>query len=157
MHPCRSRGCKNIKGQSWRSMKNLPVQPAPRTSGSRLAKLAIFFAISKFDLKHFCSLLTYKNVQYIIWKIWFISVWRLWAKVMPWLFTWFIFTQSTLVSYHTRPLLKQKLAALYNVLTSMIPFTYRITAAYTTVLDLKRLRLCSKKPTFFEFTTCSTM
>ena len=34
MHPCRSRGCKNIKGQSWRSIKNLPVQPAPGASGS---------------------------------------------------------------------------------------------------------------------------
>ena len=28
VHPCRSRGCKNIKGQSWRSIKNLLVQPA---------------------------------------------------------------------------------------------------------------------------------
>ena len=30
MHPCRSRGCKIIKGQSWRSIKNLPVQGWPQ-------------------------------------------------------------------------------------------------------------------------------
>ena len=78
VHSCRLRGCKNIKGQSWRSIKNLPVQPALRASGSRLAALAIFLATSNFDLKYFCSLLTYQNVQCLIWKIWFISDLRLW-------------------------------------------------------------------------------
>ena len=101
MHPCRSRGCKNIKGQSWRSIKNLPVQPALRASGSRLAELAIFFATSNFDLKYFCNLLTYKNVQYLIWKIWFISVWSLKPKAVVWLLTGFMLGQSTLISYHT--------------------------------------------------------
>ena len=101
MHPCRSRGCKNIKGQSWRSIKNLPVQPAPRASGSRLAELAIFFVTSNFDLKYFCNLLTYKNVQYLIWKIWFISVWSLKPKAVVWLLTGFMLGQSTLISYHT--------------------------------------------------------
>ena len=101
MHPCRSRGCKNIKGQSWRSIKNLPVQPVPRASGSRLAELAIFFATSNFDLKYFCNLLTYKNVQYLIWKIWFISVWSLKPKAVVWLLTGFMLGQSTLISYHT--------------------------------------------------------
>ena len=101
MHPCRSRGCKNIKGQSWRSIKNLPVQPVPGSSGSRLAALAIFLATSNFDLKYFCSLLTYKNVQYLIWKIWFISVWSLKPKAVVWLLTGFMLGQSTLISYHT--------------------------------------------------------
>ena len=101
MHPCRSRGCKNIKGQSWRLIKNLPVQPALRASGSRLAELAIFFATSNFDLKYFCNLLTYKNVQYLIWKIWFISVWSLKPKAVVWLLTGFMLGQSTLISYHT--------------------------------------------------------
>ena len=101
VHPCRSRGCKNIKGQSWRSIKNLPVQPSPRASGSRLAELAIFFATSNFDLKYFCNLLTYKNVQYLIWKIWFISVWSLKPKAVVWLLTGFMLGQSTLISYHT--------------------------------------------------------
>ena len=101
VHPCRSRDCKNIEGQSWRSIKNLPVQPAPRASGSRLAELAIFFATSNFDLKYFCNLLTYKNVQYLIWKIWFISVWSLKPKAVVWLLTGFMLGQSTLISYHT--------------------------------------------------------
>ena len=43
MHPCRSRGCKNIKGQSWRLMKNLPVRPAPGASVSNLAESAITY------------------------------------------------------------------------------------------------------------------
>ena len=100
-HSCKSRGCKNIKGQSWRSIKNLPVQLAPGASGSRLAALAIFFATSNFDLKYFCNLLTYKNVQYLIWKIWFISVWRLKPKAVVWLLIGFMLGQSTLISYHT--------------------------------------------------------
>ena len=73
VHSCRSRGCKNIWGQSSRLIKNLPVQPAQVASSSRLAELAIFFGTSNFDLKYFCNLLTYKNVQYLIWKIWVIS------------------------------------------------------------------------------------
>ena len=101
MHPCRSRGCKNIKGQSWRSIETLQVQPAPVASGSRLAELAIFFATSNFDLKYFCNLLTYKNVQYLIWKIWFISVWSLKPKAVVWLLTGFMLGQSTLILYHT--------------------------------------------------------
>ena len=101
MHSCRLIGCKNIKGQSWRFIKNLLVQPAPGGSGSRWAAFAIFFATSNFDLKYFCSLLTYKNVQYLIWKIWFISVWSLKPKAVVWLLTGFMLGQSTLISYHT--------------------------------------------------------
>ena len=101
MHSCRLIGCKNIKGQSWRLIKNLPVQPLPGSSGSRSAALAIFFATSNFDLKYFCSLLTYKNVKYLIWKIWFISVWSLKPKAEVWLLTGFMLGQSTLISYHT--------------------------------------------------------
>ena len=52
------RGCKNIKGQA-----------GPSASGSRRAELAIFFATFNFDLKYVCSLLTYKNVKYLILKI----------------------------------------------------------------------------------------
>ena len=100
LHSWRSRGYKNIKDQSWRSIKNLPVRPAPSASGSRPAKLTIFFATSNFDLKYFCSLLTYKNVQYLIWKIWFISVWSLKPKAVVWLLTGFMLGQSTLISYH---------------------------------------------------------
>ena len=42
-HPCRSRGYKNIKGQSWRLIENLAVQLAPGASGLRLVELDIFF------------------------------------------------------------------------------------------------------------------
>ena len=70
------------------------------------AELAIFFSTFNFDLSYFCSFLTYKSVKYLNWKIWFISVWRLKAKVMAWLLTWFIFTQSTLISYHTEAFVK---------------------------------------------------
>ena len=98
---CRRRGCKNIKGQSRRSKKNLPVQPPPGAWGSRLAELAIFFSTFNLDLKYFCKLLTYKNVQYLIWKIWFISVWSLKPKAVVWLLTGFMLGQSTLISYHT--------------------------------------------------------
>ena len=92
VHPCRSRGCKNIKGQS---------QPTSSALSACRAKLAIFFVTSNFDLKYFCSLLTYKNVQYLIWKIWFISVWSLKPKAVVWLLTGFMLGQSTLISYHT--------------------------------------------------------
>ena len=102
MHPCRWRGCKNIKGQSWRWIKNLPVQPAPGASGSSLAKLAIFFATSNFDLKYFCNLLAYKNEQYLIWKIWFISIWSQKFKAVVWFLTYVMFAQSTPTSYHTK-------------------------------------------------------
>jgi len=36
----------------------------PGALGLRLAELAIFFATSYFDLKKFCNVFTYKNVQY---------------------------------------------------------------------------------------------
>ena len=101
MHPCWSIGCKNIKGQSWRLIKNLPSRPAPGSSGSKLAALAIFFATSNFDLKYFCNLLTYKNVQYLIWKIWFISFWSQISKVMVWVLIGFILGQCTPISYYT--------------------------------------------------------
>ena len=48
-----------------------------------------FFLTSNFDLWYFCSLLTYKSIQYLIWKIWLISVWRMKAKVLLWLLIWF--------------------------------------------------------------------
>ena len=101
VHPCRSRGCKNIRGQSWRSKKICQISRTPGTSGSRLATLAIFFATSNFDLKYFCNLLTYKNVQYLIWKIWFISVWSQKSNVIVWLLTCFMLGQCTHISYHT--------------------------------------------------------
>ena len=65
------------------------------------AKSADFLLDSNFDLWYFCSLLTYKDVQYLIWKIWFISVWSLKSKAVVWLLTGFMFDQSTLILHHT--------------------------------------------------------
>ena len=101
VHPCRSRGCKNIRGQSWRLKKICQISRAPSASGSRRAALAIFFSTSIFDLKYFCSLLTYKNVQCIIWRIWLTSVRSQKSKVVVWLLKGFMLGQSTLISYHT--------------------------------------------------------
>ena len=60
----------------------------------KLAELAIFFATSNFDLKYFCNLLTYKNVQYLIWKIWFISVWSQKLKGIAWLLSIFLMSKK---------------------------------------------------------------
>ena len=39
---------------------------SPGSAGPEAAESAIFFSTSNFDLKCFCSLLPYKNVQYLI-------------------------------------------------------------------------------------------
>ena len=64
LYSFRSRGCKNIQGQSWRMIKILLVQPTLGALVSSLPDLAIFCSTFNFDLKYFCSLFTYKNVQY---------------------------------------------------------------------------------------------
>ena len=69
----------------------------PGHIGFELAELAIFFATSNFDLKYFCNFLSYKNVQYLIWKMWFISVWSKKPKVMLWLLRYVILAQSNLI------------------------------------------------------------
>ena len=100
---CRSRGCKNIRGQSWRPIRNCQLSQIRDWCARGRCRI---FSTSNFDLWYFCSLLTYKSVQYLIWKIWFISVWRLKARAMAWLLTWFMFAQSTLISYHTEAFVK---------------------------------------------------
>ena len=65
-----------------------------------------FLSTFNFDLWYFCSLLTYRSVQYLTWKIWLISVWRLKARAMAGIFTWFMFAQNTLCSYHTEAFVK---------------------------------------------------
>ena len=99
VRPCWSRGCKKLEVD-----KKLPTQPDSMRPGPGWS--GRFFWHVNFELLYFCSLLTYKDVQYLIWKIWFISVLRLKAKVMAWLLIWFIFTQSTLISYHTEAFVK---------------------------------------------------
>ena len=40
-----------MEGQSWRLIKNLPVQPAPGVSGSRQAELAIKKKLRQFGFE----------------------------------------------------------------------------------------------------------
>ena len=67
-----------------------------------LADLADFSSTSNFDLWYFCSLLTYKNAQYLIWKILFIYVRSLKPKAVIRLLKGFMLGQSTPISYHTQ-------------------------------------------------------
>ena len=101
VHFCKSRVCKNIWGQSWRLQRKLPTRPTSNPMLPGPAGPTDFLLTSNFDLWYFCSLLTYKNVQYLIWKIWFISVWSLKPKAVVWLLIGFMLGQSTLISYHT--------------------------------------------------------
>ena len=101
VHSCKSRGCKNIWGQSWRSQRKLPTRPNSNQMHPGPAEPADFLSTSNFDLWYFCSLLTYKDAQYLIWKIWFISVWSLKPKAVVWLLIGFMLSQSTPISYHT--------------------------------------------------------
>ena len=75
--------------------KKLPTRPISNPMHSGPGWSGRFFSTSNFDLWYFCSLLTYKDIQYLVWKIWSISVWRMKAKVLLWLLTWFVFTSST--------------------------------------------------------------
>ena len=86
--------------------KNLPDQPGPECIGFETGRVGNFLPTSNFDLWYFCSLFTYKSRQYLIWKIWLISVWRLKARAMKWLLIWFMFAQSTLISYHIEAFVK---------------------------------------------------
>ena len=63
------RGCKNIRGQSWRSKKIYQFSPTLGEADSNLAELAIF-STSNFGHWYFCSPLTWNiSVQYLIWKM----------------------------------------------------------------------------------------
>ena len=88
--------------------KKLPTQPdsSPLHPGSGWS--GRFFSTSNFDLWYFCSLLTY-----LLWKNWLLSVWRFKAKIMVWLLMWFMFAQSTLISYHTEVFVKTDVGCTY--------------------------------------------
>ena len=59
------------KYQRWKSMveKNLPEQPDRGRIGLESGRVGNSLSTSNFDLWYFFSLLTYKNIQYLIWKI----------------------------------------------------------------------------------------
>ena len=66
VHPCRSRGCKNIRGQSWRSKKICQISRAP-------------FWKQKLPALH-CSTLKY---QYTTMQMWSCKILRLCAFAHP--------------------------------------------------------------------------
>ena len=70
----------------------------PRAHGP--ADLADFLSTSNFDLWYFCGPSTKSNVQYLIWKIYFISVWSLKPKVIAANLYYENLSQKTLISYH---------------------------------------------------------
>ena len=68
-------------------------------------------------------------LQYLIWKIWFVFIWRMKAKAMAWLLTWFVIAQSTLISYHIEAFVKtevactvQKVGLSYTIMIDESPF-----------------------------------
>ena len=78
--------------------KELPTWPDSRPR-SRLTR-ADFLSTSNFDLWYFCGPLTKSNVQYLIWKIYFISVWSQKPKVIAANLDYENLSQKTLISYH---------------------------------------------------------
>ena len=86
---------KILEVKVWKGWKNLPVQPGVGASVSNRVESATFLSISKFDL------FTYKNVQHLIWEIWFISIWSQKPKTVVWLLMCFALAQITPISYHT--------------------------------------------------------
>ena len=104
--------------------KNLPDQPGPGCISLEPGWVGNFLSTSNFDLWYFCSLLTYKSVQYLIWKIWFISIWSLKARAMAQLIMQFMFPQGTLISYHTEAFVKTEVGCtvIHNQLQSNLPF-----------------------------------
>ena len=99
---------KNIRGQSWRLIRYCRLSQIRDWCARGPADLADFFRPPTLTSVFFCSLLTYMRVQYLIWKIWFIYVWRLKARAMAWLLMWFMFTQSTFISYYTEAFVKNR-------------------------------------------------
>ena len=119
MHPCRLEGCKNLRGQSWRSIRNCRLCQIRDWCAQSSADLADFFDLQLWPVI-FLQSLNLQGCKYFIWKIWFISVWRTKAKVIAWLFIWFIFAQRTLISYHTEVFVKTEVACTVYVMNIQI-------------------------------------
>ena len=112
VHPCWSRGQRLQKYQRSKLEveKNLPDQPGPGHISLESGWVGNFLLTSNFDLWYFCSLLTYKDVQYLIWKIRFITVRRQKPKAMTWLSTCVMFAQSTPISYQREAFVKTEVS-----------------------------------------------
>ena len=96
--------------------KNLPVWLTPSALVLNLAESAIFFSTSNFDLWYFYSLFTFKNVQYLIKKdlIHICSETEAQGRGMIFNIS-YVWLKVFLFYIIQRPLLKQKVAALYGL------------------------------------------
>ena len=118
--------------------KDLPDQPGPGRISLESGWVGNFLSTSNFDLWYFCSLLTYKSVKYLIWKIWFISVWRLKTRAMAWLIRSFMLAQSTLISYHMEAFVKTEVGC------TVTPISNRL--YYMPPIKFKRIEFWSHAP-----------
>ena len=103
---CRSRGCKTIRGQSLRSKKICQISQALGASVSNLAESAIFYQPPTLTSDIFAAswrTRTY-STSFERSDSYLFGDWK--PKVIVWLLTWFIFAQSTLISYHTEAFFK---------------------------------------------------
>ena len=94
--------------------KNMPDQLGRGCIRLESGRVGNPLSTSNFDLWYFFSLLTYKNVQYFIWKIWFISFWKQESKAIAWLLTWVMSAQSNPISYHTEAFVKIEVGCTVN-------------------------------------------
>ena len=64
-----------------------------------------FFQYPTLTSDIFCNLFTHKSVKYLIWKIWFIPVWREKSKVVAWLLKQIPLCESQNNAGFTEPIL----------------------------------------------------
>ena len=113
MHPCRLRGCKNIRGQSWRSIRNCRLWQIRVRWARGPADLADFFRPPTLTSDIFAALwstrtysTSFERSNSYLFKEW---------KPRPWHDFYYDLWSLKVPSFHIIqwPLLKQKLPALY--------------------------------------------
>ena len=109
VHSCRLRGCKNIRGQSWRLKK---ICLTPGASVSNLAESAIPYWPLTLTSDIFAASWPTRNysTSFEISKLYLFGEW----KPRPWHDFWYDLWPLKVPSFHIiqRPFLKQKLPAL---------------------------------------------
>ena len=107
VYPCRLRCCKNIRGQSWESIRNCWLSQIRDWCPRGLADLtdshwpptldSDIFAASWHTRVYSNTFKRSDSYLYGDWK----------PQVTAWLLTWFIFAQSTIISYYAEAFLKK--------------------------------------------------
>ena len=93
-----SKGCKDIGHQRWSLKKNSANQPSLNPCVHGQPSWQILFLTSNLDLWYLCSPLIKINVWYLIWKIYFVFVWRTKPKAFERLLRYVIFAQIRPIS-----------------------------------------------------------